>query len=220
MEVSASHIAEAAGVPSTSSVSGSPVLQVPGMWWQDAMGNKLSCSCAPLIRKAYRYEDSPWQTSRRRDGHLLRWGVQHIIKYASNQEIKHSLVQHHGVGSSARAIPCAMTGLIYSDLIQGVDLWKPSGFSSVQEVLCILWNTKFNYRDHRSPTLPPSLRQINLKHSIYFFQICLILSFSLRLGLPSVYDLSFNEYNFWKSGIIPILSCLRTGGCLISDIFQ
>ncbi|XP_055627876.1 protein still life, isoform SIF type 1 isoform X1 [Toxorhynchites rutilus septentrionalis] len=35
------------------------------------MGNKLSCSCAPLIRKAYRYEDSPWQASRRRDGHLL-----------------------------------------------------------------------------------------------------------------------------------------------------
>lgn len=37
------------------------------------MGNKLSCSCAPLMRKAYRYEDSPWQSSRRRDGHLLRW---------------------------------------------------------------------------------------------------------------------------------------------------
>lgn len=37
------------------------------------MGNKLSCSCAPLMRKAYRYEDSPWQTGRRRDGHLLRW---------------------------------------------------------------------------------------------------------------------------------------------------
>ncbi|CAB0007807.1 unnamed protein product [Nesidiocoris tenuis] len=36
------------------------------------MGNKLSCSCAPLMRKAYRYEDSPWQASRRRDGHLLR----------------------------------------------------------------------------------------------------------------------------------------------------
>nr|XP_033325968.1 protein still life, isoform SIF type 1 isoform X7 [Megalopta genalis] len=49
------------------------------------MGNKLSCSCAPLIRKAYRYEDSPWQTaarggmvssgSRRGDtGHLIRCG--------------------------------------------------------------------------------------------------------------------------------------------------
>ncbi|XP_046615462.1 protein still life, isoform SIF type 1 isoform X3 [Neodiprion virginianus] len=47
------------------------------------MGNKLSCSCAPLIRKAYRYEDSPWQAGarggvgtgggRRADtGHLLR----------------------------------------------------------------------------------------------------------------------------------------------------
>ncbi|XP_012537846.1 protein still life, isoform SIF type 1 isoform X3 [Monomorium pharaonis] len=48
------------------------------------MGNKLSCSCAPLIRsKTYRYEDSPWQASarggmgggggRRGDtGHLLR----------------------------------------------------------------------------------------------------------------------------------------------------
>ncbi|XP_064473099.1 protein still life, isoform SIF type 1-like [Ornithodoros turicata] len=36
------------------------------------MGNKLSCSCAPLVRKAYRYEDTPWQNTRRRDGHLLR----------------------------------------------------------------------------------------------------------------------------------------------------
>ncbi|CAL4115967.1 unnamed protein product, partial [Meganyctiphanes norvegica] len=37
------------------------------------MGNKLSCSCAPLIKKAgYRYEDSPWNPARRRDGHLLR----------------------------------------------------------------------------------------------------------------------------------------------------
>ncbi|GIY09118.1 hypothetical protein CDAR_534891 [Caerostris darwini] len=41
-------------------------------WAWDVMGNKLSCSCAPLIRKAYRYEDSPWNNSRRRDGHLLR----------------------------------------------------------------------------------------------------------------------------------------------------
>ncbi|XP_076397977.1 guanine nucleotide exchange factor still life isoform X9 [Megachile rotundata] len=49
------------------------------------MGNKLSCSCAPLIKKAYRYEDSPWQAGargvmggsggRRGDtGHLLRCG--------------------------------------------------------------------------------------------------------------------------------------------------
>ncbi|KAI9558969.1 hypothetical protein GHT06_015758 [Daphnia sinensis] len=35
------------------------------------MGNRLS-SCGPLIRKAYRNEDTPWQNSRKRDGHLLR----------------------------------------------------------------------------------------------------------------------------------------------------
>ncbi|XP_014226611.1 protein still life, isoform SIF type 1 isoform X3 [Trichogramma pretiosum] len=49
------------------------------------MGNKLSCSCAPLIKKGYRYEDSPWQANARgrssaggerrgETGHLLRCG--------------------------------------------------------------------------------------------------------------------------------------------------
>ncbi|KAK2715335.1 protein still life, isoform SIF type 1-like isoform X2 [Artemia franciscana] len=36
------------------------------------MGNRLSCSCAPLLRKGYSKEDAPWQGTRRRDGHLLR----------------------------------------------------------------------------------------------------------------------------------------------------
>ncbi|XP_070499240.1 protein still life, isoform SIF type 1 isoform X7 [Chironomus tepperi] len=51
------------------------------------MGNKLSCSCAPLMRKGYRYEDSPWQTSRRRDGHLLRlWAeVFHVAASGAGQ---------------------------------------------------------------------------------------------------------------------------------------
>ncbi|CAG0887588.1 unnamed protein product [Darwinula stevensoni] len=39
------------------------------------MGNKISCSCAPLIKRAYRYEDSPWAVTRRREGHLLRFTV-------------------------------------------------------------------------------------------------------------------------------------------------
>lgn len=41
----------------------------------NVMGNKLSsCSCGPINRKSYRYEDSPWQMScKRRDGHLLRY---------------------------------------------------------------------------------------------------------------------------------------------------
>lgn len=37
----------------------------------EKMGNRLS-SCGPLIRKAYRNEDTPWQNLRKRDGHLLR----------------------------------------------------------------------------------------------------------------------------------------------------
>uniref|UniRef100_T1ITC2 WH1 domain-containing protein n=1 Tax=Strigamia maritima TaxID=126957 RepID=T1ITC2_STRMM len=60
------------------------------------MGNKLSCSCAPLIRRAYRYEDSPWQSTGRRDGHLLRlWaevfhvGGQGTVKW---QQVSEDLV--------------------------------------------------------------------------------------------------------------------------------
>ncbi|XP_035224878.1 protein still life, isoform SIF type 1-like isoform X3 [Stegodyphus dumicola] len=61
------------------------------------MGNKLSCSCAPLIRKAYRYEDSPWQNARRRDGHLLRlWAEVFHVSAASGavkwQQVSEDLV--------------------------------------------------------------------------------------------------------------------------------
>jgi hypothetical protein len=78
------------------------------------MGNKLSCSCAPLIRKAYRYEDSPWQTSRRRDGHLLRSGVHTstdnmLLNVPRTNKLN---IHHHGVGSSTRATRHAMTELI------------------------------------------------------------------------------------------------------------
>jgi len=70
------------------------------------MGNKLSCSCAPLIRsKTYRYEDSPWQTGarggmggsggRRGDtGHLLRCGSLRERKrcaYHTIQPLNHSV---------------------------------------------------------------------------------------------------------------------------------
>ncbi|XP_013783469.1 protein still life, isoform SIF type 1-like, partial [Limulus polyphemus] len=52
------------------------------------MGNKLSCSCAPLIRKAYRYEDSPWQNTKRRDGHLLRLWAEVFHVSASSGAVK------------------------------------------------------------------------------------------------------------------------------------
>lgn len=73
------------------------------------MGNKLSCSCAPLIRsKTYRYEDSPWQAGarggmgggggRRGDtGHLLRCGSLRERKrcaYHTIQPFNHSPFDH------------------------------------------------------------------------------------------------------------------------------
>ncbi|CAH2075306.1 unnamed protein product, partial [Iphiclides podalirius] len=58
--------------PSLSRTDGTCIVQCAECGTR-TMGNKLSsCSCAPILRKAYRYEDSPWQNSRRRDGHLLR----------------------------------------------------------------------------------------------------------------------------------------------------
>lgn len=72
------------------------------------MGNKLSCSCAPLIKKAYRNEDTPFsQTERsgttagsraqRRDGHLLRlWAEVFHVSAASGavrwQQVSEDLV--------------------------------------------------------------------------------------------------------------------------------
>lgn len=52
------------------------------------MGNKLSCSCAPLMRKAYRCEDSPWQTGRRRDGHLLRYDYSFFSIWCAWKKLK------------------------------------------------------------------------------------------------------------------------------------
>ncbi|XP_031784765.1 protein still life, isoform SIF type 1 isoform X4 [Nasonia vitripennis] len=72
------------------------------------MGNKLSCSCAPLIKKGYRYEDSPWQANARgrmsgsgerrgETGHLLRlWAeVFHVTSGAGSvkwQQVSEDLV--------------------------------------------------------------------------------------------------------------------------------
>lgn len=61
------------------------------------MGNKLSGSCAPLIKKAYKYEDTLWQQQRHRDGHLLRlWAEVFHVSAASGavrwQQISEDLV--------------------------------------------------------------------------------------------------------------------------------
>ena len=65
--------------------------------------------------------------------------------------------------------------------------WEADQFSASQEIPCILWNPKVNYRIYKSPPPIPILSQINLIHASpsNFLKIHLILSSHLCLGLTS-----------------------------------
>jgi len=60
-------------------------------------------------------------------------------------------------------------------------------FSATHEIPRVLRNPKFHYRIHNSPPPVPTLTPINPVHasSPYSLKFNLILSFLLRLGLPS-----------------------------------
>lgn len=77
-----------------------------------AMGNKLSCSCAPLIRgKGYRYEDSPWQASRRRDGHLLRYFKILSVHHLHSSPFNHLYLVDYG----QKCFTCQPAGQVLSN---------------------------------------------------------------------------------------------------------
>jgi hypothetical protein len=67
--------------------------------------------------------------------------------------------------------------------------WEAVNCAAPQEPLSILWNSKVQYRVHKSPPLVPILSHINPIHSTPSHPISLrsslILSNHLRLGLPS-----------------------------------
>jgi hypothetical protein len=77
--------------------------------------------------------------------------------------------------------------------------WEAASCEATQELCSILWNPKFHYRVHKSPSLVPILSQINptpiipsYLHKIHFNIVhspttwsILILSTHLRLGLTS-----------------------------------
>jgi len=65
--------------------------------------------------------------------------------------------------------------------------WEAKRFSITQEILRMLWDTKFHYRIHKCPPHFPILSQLDppkTPHSTTWRSI-LILSSHLRLGLPS-----------------------------------
>ena len=65
--------------------------------------------------------------------------------------------------------------------------WKANRFSASQEIPHILWNPKVHYRIHKYPPPVPILSQLDPIYTptSHFWRTILILSFHLRLGLPS-----------------------------------
>ena len=65
--------------------------------------------------------------------------------------------------------------------------WEVELFSASQEILRILWNPKVHYRSQRDPPTVPILSNLDPVHTPHptSWRSILILSYHLRLGLPS-----------------------------------
>ena len=65
--------------------------------------------------------------------------------------------------------------------------WEANLFSASQDIPRILWNLKVHYCSHKCPPLVPILSQLDPVHTSHptSWRSILILSFHLRLGLPS-----------------------------------
>nr|CAH0106382.1 unnamed protein product [Daphnia galeata] len=114
------------------------------------MGNRLS-SCGPLIRKAYRHEDTPWQNSRKRDGHLLRKeeeeeGGAEPEEFPTSKEID-DLLQHikkkkKKMTSHCKVRKCVagwLTDLQWGWLLFALELWAEVFHVSTSSAGTVRW---------------------------------------------------------------------------------
>ena len=76
---------------------------------------------------------------------------------------------------------------MYTNSMEQSSSWEANRCSASQEIPRILWNPKVYYRIHNSPPPVPILSNIDSVHAPHptSCRSILILSFHLRLGLPS-----------------------------------
>ena len=91
--------------------------------------------------------------------------------------------------------------------------WEANWFAVSQEIPRILWNTKVHYRIHKCPPPVPILSQLNSFHTPHLtsWRSFIILSYHLRLGLPSGVFLSgFHTKTLYTSLSSPIKATCPT----------
>jgi hypothetical protein len=78
-------------------------------------------------------------------------------------------------------------GSLLSNSMEQSPSWEANRFSAIQEIPRILWNPKVHCRNCKCPPPVPILSLINPVHAHHptSWRSILILSFHLRLGLPS-----------------------------------
>jgi hypothetical protein len=109
--------------------------------------------------------------------------------------------------------------------------WAANSHSASQEILSLLYVSKFHYRVHKDSPLVLNLSQVNLVHTIITCSFNIRFTFSL-LGLPSdishifhyliLLDLIDEEHRFWNSLCIFPASCyfLLAQNILLSTLFS
>ena len=102
--------------------------------------------------------------------------------------------------------------------------WEADRFLAGQEIPCILGNPKVYYRIHKCPPTVPILSQLDPVHThphTTSWRSILILSFHLRLGLPSgLFPSGFPTKTLYRSLLFPVCATCPTHLILLNFITE